>query len=119
MHSTPTRKRTGLVGAGTVLVDLLPVAAVLTEDEPLPLGVVLVTVDRGAGVVDSTGRLVAPLDWTTPPHSELVHLNAGRSSGIGGGVPVFEGGGVDVGGGIVGGGIEPACTLRGITAKFG
>lgn len=105
--------------AGAVLVTLLPVVAVLTAVEPLPLGVLLVvgTVGFGAGGVDSTERLGAPPDWMVSPHIEPVHLNAGRSTGTGGGVPAAKGGfRVE---GIVGGGTGPACTLRGITAKFG
>lgn len=112
VHSALTRKRIGLVDVGAALVTLLPAVDVLTAVEPLPLGVALaaVTVGCGAGGVDSTERPGAPPAWTVLPHIEPVHLNAGRSFGTGG---VF--GAV----GIVGGGTAPACTLRGITAKFG
>lgn len=95
-----------------VLVALPLVVVVLATVKPLPLGMALVTLDCCAGVVDSTGRLEAPLDWTVPLHSELEHLNAGRSVGTGGGdEPKVVG--------IVGGGTALASTLRGITAKFG
>ena len=121
LQTTRTRKRTAVVGACTSPAGILPLGVVV--DAVLESAVTGFGRVAGAALTVWTGSALLTPGWTTSPHLELLHFRAGNSLGTGGGVMVTNGG-VEVGGGytvggIVGGGCAPACTERGITAKFG
>lgn len=104
-----------------------PVVAVAlrTTVEPSRTAPVLLATgcDREADSTERIGSAWLAPERVLPPHPERVHERPGRSFGTGG-VDVDGGSSVVVVGGsnvvgIVGGGIAPASTVRGITAKLG
>lgn len=129
VHTARSRKRMTPVDGCTTSIVAVALRATVEPSRTAP--VLLATgCDREADSTERSGSAWLASDRVLPPHPERVHGRGGRSFGTGGGVDVDGGssvvdvGGssvVDVGGSVivVGGGIEPASTVRGMTAKLG